>query len=287
MKNSQLIKKNKIAGGYTKVYPLAYIQGITDGTTGEALISILQSFNHIYLPFLGTAKDTRMSLPVDYRRQGIFITYRSNDGLVTEFYKGPAEDLDDDMLFVEDINWEVIPDLEYVRSNASKIPNGAILPDHLSPALKELLGSNNTITNLPDEEDLTQDCMVLSFKDREYNPENSSLGYKILRRNWVDGANVLTSDMVSSDHTIYEVRYGFDLKGAVIELPEKCTLLFKGGSFNNGVITCNNTNIIGINKFEDGGTATYEGTFDKGLILTVNGAPMWYDGTQWRRINIS
>lgn len=287
MKNSQLIKKNRIAGGYTKVYPLAYIQGITDSTTGEALISILQSFNHIYLPFLGTAKDTRMSLPVDYRRQGIFITYRSNDGLVTEFYKGPAEDLDDDMLFVEDINWEVIPDLEYVRSNASKIPNGAILPDHLSPALKELLGSNNTITNLPDEEDLTQDCMVLSFKDREYDPENSSLGYKILRRNWVDGANVLTSDMVNSGHTIYEVRYSFDLKGATIELPEKCTLLFKGGSFNNGVITCNNTNIIGINKFEDGGTATYEGTFDKGLILTVNGAPMWYNGTQWKRINIS
>ena len=287
MKNSQLIKKNKIAGGYTRVYPLAYIQGIADGITGKALTSILQSFNHIYLPFLGTAEDTRMSLPVDYRRQGIFITYRSNDGLITEFYKGPAEDLDDDMLFVEDINWEVIPDLEYVRSNASKIPNGAILPDHLSPALKELLGSNNIITNLPDEEDLTQDCMVLSFKDREYDPETSGLGYKILRKNWINDENVLTSDMVSSDHTIYEVRYGFDLKGAVIELPEKCTLLFKGGSFNNGVITCNNTNIIGINKFEDGGTAEYTGTFDKGLILTINGAPMWYDGTQWRRINIS
>lgn len=284
MKNSQLIKRNKIAGGYTKVYPLAYIQGITDGVTGEALISILQSFNHIYLPFLGTAEDTRMSLPADYRRQGIFITYRSDKGLVTEFYKGTAEDLDNDILFVEDINWEVIPDLEYVRSNASKIPNGAILPDHLSPALWELLGSNNTITNLPDEEDLTQDCMVLSFKDREYDPEGSGLGYKILRKNWVDGVNVLTSDMIKDSHTIYEVRYGFDLKSAVIELPEKCTLLFKGGSFNNGTIKCNGTNIIGINKFEDGGTATYEGTFDKGLVMVIGGTVMWYDGTQWKRI---
>ena len=284
MKNSQLIKRNKIAGGYTKVYPLAYIQGITDGVTGEALISILQSFNHIYLPFLGTAEDTRMSLPADYRRQGIFITYRSDKGLVTEFYKGTAEDLDNDILFVEDINWEVIPDLEYVRSNASKIPNGAILPDHLSPALWELLGSNNTITNLPDEEDLTQDCMVLSFKDREYDPEGSGLGYKILRKNWVDGVNVLTSDMIKDSHTIYEVRYGFDLKSAVIELPEKCTLLFKGGSFNNGTIKCNGTNIIGINKFEDGGTATYEGTFDKGLVMVIGGTVMWYDSTQWKRI---
>lgn len=284
MKNSQLIKRNKIAGGYTKVYPLAYIQGITDGVTGEALISILQSFNHIYLPFLGTAEDTRMSLPADYRRQGIFITYRSDKGLVTEFYKGTAEDLDNDILFVEDINWEVIPDLEYVRSNASKIPNGAILPDHLSPALWELLGSNNTITNLPDEEDLTQDCMVLSFKDREYDPEGSGLGYKILRKNWVDGVNVLTSDMIKDSHTIYEVRYGFDLKSAVIELPEKCTLLFKGGSFNNGTIKCNGTNIIGINKFEDGGTAAYEGTFDKGLVMVIGGTVMWYDSTQWKKI---
>lgn len=284
MKNSQLIKRNKIEGGYTKVYPLTYIQGITDGVTGEALISILQSFNHIYLPFLGTAEDTRMSLPADYRRQGIFITYRSDKGLVTEFYKGTAEDLDNDILFVEDINWEVIPDLEYVRSNASKIPNGAILPDHLSPALWELLGSNNTITNLPDEEDLTQDCMVLSFKDREYDPKGSGLGYKILRKNWINGVNVLTSDMMKDSHTIYEVRYGFDLRGAQITLPEKCTLLFKGGSFNNGTIRCNGTNIIGINKFEDGGTATYEGTFDKGLVMVIDGTVMWYDGTQWKKI---
>ena len=284
MKNSQLIKRNKIAGGYTRVYPLAYIQGITDGVTGETLISILQSFNHIYLPFLGTAEDTRMSLPVDYRRQGIFITYRSDKGLVTEFYKGTAEDLDNDILFVEDINWETIPDLEYIRSNASKIPNGAILPDHLSPALWELLGSNNTITNLPDEEDLTQDCMILSFKDREYDPEGSGLGYKILRKNWVEGVNMLTSGMMKDSHTIYEVRYSFDLKSAVIELPEKCTLLFKGGSFNNGTIRCNGTNIIGINKFEDGGTAVYEGTFDKGLVMVIGGTVMWYDGIQWKRI---
>ena len=71
MKNSQLVKRNTVAGGYTKIYPLAYIQGITDGVTGKALVSILQSFNHIYLPFLGTVEDTRMSLPIDYRRKGI------------------------------------------------------------------------------------------------------------------------------------------------------------------------------------------------------------------------
>lgn len=284
MKNSQLIKENRTASGYTKVYPLAHIQGIFDADSGEKLEDILKSFNHIYLPFQESIRNTRISLPISCRRKGIFITYRVEEGLVTEFYIGNDKDLDNDAIFSADANWEIVPNLEYIHNSSSKIPDGTILPDHLSPALWELLGSNNTITNLPDEEDLTQDCMVLSFKDRKYDPENSGLGYKILRKNWVDGVNVLTSDMMKGSHTIYEVRYGFDLKGEVIELPEKCTLLFKGGNFNNGTIICNGTNIIGINKFEDGGTATYEGTFDKGLVMVISGTVMWYDGTQWKKI---
>lgn len=283
MKNSQLIKRNDIAGGYTKVYPLAYIQGITDGITGEYLTNILQSFNHIYLPYEGSAKDTRASLPEDYRRQGIWITYKSGNGIITEIYKGTADDLYDDVLFGEDINWERVPDLKYVQSNASKIPDGAILPDMLSPALWELLGSNNTITNLPDEEDLTQECNVLSFKDRIYNSETGK-GYKILRKNWVTGVNVLNINQLTYEHTIYEIRYDFDLQGESVSLPVGCTLLFKGGTINNGTIICNGTNIIGINKFEDGGTATYSGTFDKGLIMVIDGTVMWYDGTDWKKI---
>lgn len=283
MKNSQLIKRNSIAGGYTKVYPLAYIQGITDGVTGEYLTSILQSFNHIYLPYEGSAKDTRTSLPEDYRRQGIWITYNSGNGIITEIYKGTADDLYDDVLFGEDVNWERVPDLKYVQSNASKIPDGAILPDMLSPALWELLGSNNTITNLPDEEDLTQECNVLSFKDRVYDSEAGN-GYKILRKNWVTGVNVLEPDELSLEHTIYEVRYNFDLQGQTITLPEGCVLLFKGGTLNNGTIVCNYTNIIGINKFEDGGTATFSGSFSKGLMMAFEDTIMWYNGSEWKKI---
>lgn len=283
MKNSQLIKRNDIAGGYTKVYPLAYIQGITDGITGEYLTNILQSFNHIYLPYEGSAKDTRTSLPEDYRRQGIWITYNSGNGIITEIYKGTADDLYDDVLFGEDINWERVPDLKYVQSNASKIPDGAILPDMLSPALWELLGSNNTITNLPDEEDLTQECNVLSFKDRIYDSEVGK-GYKILRKNWVTGVNVLSPDELSLEHTIYEIRYDFDLQGQTVTLPEGCVLLFKGGTINNGTVVCNYTNIIGINKFEDGGTATFSGSFNKGLMMAFDDTVMWYNGSEWKKI---
>lgn len=283
MKNSQLIKKNIVAGGYTKVYPLTYIQGVADGVTGTALSSILQSFNHIYLDYEGSARNTRTSLPEDYRRQGIWITYNNGSEVVTEIYKGAASDLSNDVLFGEDINWERVPDLKYVQSNASKIPDGAILPDMLSPALWELLGSNNIITNLPDEEDLTQECNVLSFKDRVYDSEVGK-GYKILRKNWVTGVNVLSPDELSLEHTIYEIRYDFDLQGQTVTLPEGCVLLFKGGTLNNGTIVCSHTNIIGINKFEDGGTATYTGTFDKGLTMSMDNTIKWYNGVEWVEI---
>ena len=52
MENSQLIKKEN-SGGYSKVYPLAYIQGIIDSESGEKLSDILIRFNHLlYLTFL-------------------------------------------------------------------------------------------------------------------------------------------------------------------------------------------------------------------------------------------
>lgn len=245
MKNSQLIKRNHIAGGYTKVYPIAYIQGITDGVTGEHLTDILQSFSHIYLPYEGSAKDTRTSLPDDYRRQGIWITYNSGDSIITEIYKGTADDLHNDVLFGEDVNWERVPDLKYVQSNASKIPDGAILPEMLSPAILQLLSNGNTIYNVVDDEDLeSNECNVIKFKDRVYNKELASgKGYKILRKNWVDGKNILTQDMIANTNTIYEIRYDFDLNGAEITIPEGCVLKFNGGSLSNGVLIGNNTQI--------------------------------------------
>lgn len=243
MKNSQLIKRNHIAGGYTKVYPIAYIQGITDGVTGEHLTDILQSFNHIYLPYEGSAKDTRTSLPDDYRRQGIWITYNSGDSIITEIYKGTADDLHNDVLFGEDVNWERVPDLRYVQSNASKIPDGAILPEMLSPAILQLLSNGNTIYNVVDDEDLeSNECNVIKFKDRVYNKDLASgKGYKILRKNWVDGKNILTQDMIANTNTIYEIRYDFDLHGERIIIPDGSLIKFNGGSLNNGNIYTDNS----------------------------------------------
>lgn len=272
--SSQLIKK-QIEAGYKKIYPITFIQEILDKGTGEKLSKILNRINHVYLNFKGNKEATRASLPLELQRRGIWITYDTNDSIVTEMYKGG--DIRGD--------WEQIPDVEFVRSNASKIPDGAIIPEHLSPALWEMLLEEHTIINMPDDEDLTQKCRVLKFKDRQYCPSDpQGKGYIILRRNWVGGINVLEQTKISEANTIYEIRYNFDLKGNLLTLPESVTLLFNGGSINNGTLICNKTNILGISKLTDIGDVTVLGTFDEGLVMAMDGTIKWYDGTEWRKI---
>lgn len=272
--SSQLIKK-QIEAGYKKIYPITFIQEILDKGTGEKLSKILNRINHVYLNFKGTKEATRASLPKELQRRGIWITYDTNDSIVTEVYKGG--DLTGD--------WDIVPDIDFVRSNASKIPEGAIIPEHLSPALREMLLEEHTIINMPDDEDLTQKCRVLKFKDRQYCPSDpQGKGYIILRRNWVNGINVLDKAKISEANTIYEIRYNFDLKGALLELPESCTLLFNGGSINNGTIVFNKTNILGISKLTDIGDVTILGSFDKGLIMAMDDTVKWYDGSEWKKI---
>ena len=60
--------------------------------------------------------------------------------------------------------------------------------------------------------------------------------------------NILTPVMINQPNTIYEIRYDFDLKGKTLEMPENCTLKFKGGSLSNGTIYANKTNIINSNN---------------------------------------
>ena len=96
------------------------------------------------------------------------------------------------------------------------------------------------IENNPDEEDITSDDNnKLKFADRSYNPDNfSGKGYKILRKNIVDGKNVLTQEMVNEENTVYEIRYDFDLNEQEITIPDSSILYFNSGSLSNGTLTC-------------------------------------------------
>lgn len=104
--------------------------------------------------------------------------------------------------------------------------------NNLIPITDFIIGNN------ADEEDITSDDNnKLKFADRSYNPDNfSGKGYKILRKNIVEGKNVLTQEMINEENTVYEVRYDFDLNGDTINIPMNSILYFNGGILQNGTI---------------------------------------------------
>lgn len=123
----------------------------------------------------------------------------------------------------------------------SNFSSQKVSPEMLSESTKQLINASGggTITNLADDEDIEsvgQDLKVLKFADRAYNPgTHVGMGYKILRRNIIDGKNILTQEMINQPDTIYEIRYDFDLDGAEISIPEGCILKFNGGRFLNAL----------------------------------------------------
>lgn len=106
------------------------------------------------------------------------------------------------------------------------------------------------VVNAPDEEDLTSVNNLLKFKNKSYFHENfSGLGRVFLRKNIVNGENVLTQAMMSESNTIYIIQYDYTL-GEDITIPANCVLEFDGGSLsnssgNNYTITYDNTLITG------------------------------------------
>lgn len=80
-----------------------------------------------------------------------------------------------------------------------------------------------------------------SISDGNIIDRAGGLNRVVLKKNIVNGKNILTQEMVSKSNTIYEIRYDFDLNGQEITIPEGCVLDFQGGSINNGTIIGNNT----------------------------------------------
>lgn len=83
--------------------------------------------------------------------------------------------------------------------------------------------------------------------DKDYSPTSySGMGRVYLRKNMVDGKNILTQEMMTKENTIYIIQYDYDLNGATINAPANCTLDFQGGSLGNGTLNLNYCKIIGI-----------------------------------------
>lgn len=233
MDNKQLYEKeNNINKPF---FPVVRLEDIIDTISEKSIQWILNNYNHIYVEWKNNVVGTRLSVPTILRRNGLWITYNNGDRLITEYYIGKNTEIKDKH-WQDDVNWE---------NYTNKLIDGTVEYRHLSENLKQLFTKGN-ITNFPDEEDLTSDGIALSFKDREYRPENfSGLGRVILRKNIIqvgeEYKNVLTQTMINKENTIYEIRYDFDLDGSKIAIPEGCVLDFQGGNFSNGMIVFNNT----------------------------------------------
>lgn len=273
----------KVAKGYIPIYPLASMDNIVDENQSISLTEVLNKYNHIYVTFADDAKETRLLIPDFLRRYGLWLSYEKDGNLYTEFFKGSNVDAQQEERWSGDKYWEYVPDLQYINDASQRIPNGAILPEHLSDSLKQLLSQHHTINNMVDDEDLeTKGCGIIKFKDRPYQPNIASgKGYKILRKDFYNGINTLTVEDFEWQNTIYEVRYDFDLQGQTINLPKGATLLFKGGAINNGSVYFNGGTIIGADKFSDCGNASFTGEFSKGLIMSFDDTPKWWNGTEW------
>lgn len=109
---------------------------------------------------------------------------------------------------------------------------------------------SGNVNNAADEEDLTSVSIggtdVIRLKDKAYAPTiYSGLGRVYLRKNMVNGVNVLTQEMFEDGqgepltNTVFVIQYDYDLSGETITIPDGCTLEFNGGRLKNGKIDFN------------------------------------------------
>lgn len=239
------------------ITPNALKRFISSGKGGY--MSYITEYNvSIHHPSFGIDGSNRYTLegaivqvPEDIRTAGLKVSFLNNSGLVEtwEFAGGVFENIEnwksnEDKL--TDIRDEAIDKIKDAESDAiSNFSSQRVTPDMLSESTKQFINASGggTINNLADDEDLVsvdkgESLSVLKFADRAYNPDRfSGKGYKILRRNIIDGKNILTQEMINQPDTIYEIRYDFDLNGAQITIPENCILKFDGGSLSNGKLT--------------------------------------------------
>ena len=235
-----------------------------------------------------TLEGAIVQVPEDIRTAGLKVSFLNNSGLVEtwEFAGGAFENIEnwksnEDKL--TDIRDEAISKIKEVESDAiSNFSSQRVTPDMLSESTKQFINASGggTINNLADDEDLVsvdkgESLSVLKFADRAYNLETHiGMGYKILRRNIIDGKNMLTQEMFDRTNTVYVIQYDFDLDGKTINLPRRTKILFNGGSLSNGKINSKahieNFGVDGNFTFKDVQFGAYSAVMDLSSCIPVS-----------------
>lgn len=233
MENQQLIKKDRSANSYSKIFPWTFTDLVLDRVTKESLDNILVRNNFIALLYVGSKAATRLQVPMKNRRRGIWLSYIDYAGTLTvEYYND--NNLDDN-------HWQ---DSSYwLPYNTAEFQPASVGLSALAQEVFDWINSQITAAVKLNPEDLQKNSSgQIEEANRAYDTSTfSGLGYRILRKNIQSNKNILTQSMINMPNNIYKIRYDFDLNGATINLPANSVLQFVGGSIKNGTLNGNNT----------------------------------------------
>lgn len=254
MENQQLIKKDRSADSYSKIFPWTFTDLVLDRVTKESLDNILVRNNFIALPYVGSKAATRLQVPMKNRRRGIWLSYIDYAGTLTvEYYND--NNLDDN-------HWQ---DSSYwLPYNTAEFQPASVGLSALAQEVFDWINSQITTAVKLNPEDLQKNSSgQIEEADRAYDTSTfSGLGYRILRKNIQSNKNVLTQSMINMPNNVYKIRYDFDLNGATINLPANSVLQFAGGSIKNGTLNGNNTVIEADSNAVIFDSAVIEGTWN-------------------------
>mgnify|MGYP002515443056 FL=1 len=96
----QLIKSNK-----EEIFPQSFVEAITERSTGKSLSDILRGFNNIFVAYTDNEENTRLQVPLTYRKQGLTLTYVNDNTVISAIYIGNTI-LDDDWKLSK--NWKLV-----------------------------------------------------------------------------------------------------------------------------------------------------------------------------------
>lgn len=233
MENQQLIKKDRSANSYSKIFPWTFTDLVLDRVTKESLDNILVRNNFIALPYVGSKAATRLQVPMKNRRRGIWLSYIDYAGTLTvEYYND--NNLDDN-------HWQ--DSSHWLPYNTAEFQPASVGLSELAQEVFDWINSQITAAVKLNPEDLQKNSSgQIEEANRAYDTSTfSGLGYRILRKNIQSNKNVLTQSMINMPNNVYKIRYDFDLNGATINLPANSVLQFVGGSIKNGTLNGNNT----------------------------------------------
>lgn len=111
---SQLVEKDCNNSEYRNIFPITTLENIMSNS-GTNLKDILNQVNHIYLPFKNrTRRDTRLQVPNELRRRGLWVTYISCKGnIVTEWYNAQPTDNES---WIKNENWTRLYNTEDIQT---------------------------------------------------------------------------------------------------------------------------------------------------------------------------